>query len=821
MNRPGSYNGDFTFTLFVVLPSDEVCSLRQLPSGVTVHEVKGRLELSAGLPSHVYYLVYPDGDRLEDYQRLMVQENVKDGYILRVKVLENWEALFNAVSKNNIQNVLMNGGVQIKGSGVVSSDCAVKVEEQLQDRGETALYIASYNGFFAMCGNILSIGVNSNGCTSFGRTPLHAAVCRDQLKTLDLLLRHGGSMQQADVFGCTVFEVARLFQSKLCMKKLRVMQLNLRGIDNPAHNVNRKLRIRKQFLNPTSLSKLVPDERSISSGRAGRPKTATSSRSHASGNRSPQSQCSIETKDTGTTSCYTLESMTSVSKQFDAASASSRGSSLRITVADNSRLGTGRTISSSSSAHRPCKALTGVINMKPLPSDHLYWRFVEINHKESADRTKLYSHPLEILRSRRTNVTRISHGAGVHIESVDGSQISEGGEMGQNLVTANNDERETKGDTDRLGDDGRGNQSSTAGILKGYRSFSDHSKTPIRPKTVRFLKRPQTTNAIEKPNEPETRKSMQRKINIATTQARQDTKRRLREFVNKDYSPPPKDNENDSGNDSEDSENREKANEAFQKWIQEKEEEKYTHIRPKMPVRPLTGIITTGSTVVGDGSPPSPTNDMYAHRDWLEKKRKQKVQNGERMKAASEFMAEKKRLEEKRQQLLLTAISYEEWMENNEERKSLIRDILQADMAHLKKIERDYITRRAPSQISFGEWQDLLKTREKEVRMQKHNEQRLKEDVVKLKLERSSNAKTHAEWVKNKKEEPMKEKFIPNSDLEKNKEELRQENEKQYNIWLDRKHREEMAKLQNVRPNEKPVPRGERKQRVAHLVVPC
>lgn len=298
-------------------------------------------------------------------------------------------------------------------------------------------------------------------------------------------------MQQADVFGCTVFEVARLFQSKLCMKKLRVMQLNLRGIDNPAHNVNRKLRIRKQFLNPTSSSKLVPDERSISSGRAGRPKTATSSRSHASGNRSPQSQCSIETKDTGTTSCYTLESMTSVSKQFDAASASSRGSSLRITVADNSRLGTGRTISSSSSAHRPCKALTGVINMKPLPSDHLYWRFVEINHKESADRTKLYSHPLEILRSRRTNFTRISHGAGVHIESVDGSQISEGGEMGQNLVTANNDERETKGDTDRLGDDGRGNQSSTAGILKGYRSFSDHSKTPIRPKTVRFLKRPQ------------------------------------------------------------------------------------------------------------------------------------------------------------------------------------------------------------------------------------------------------------------------------------------------------------------------------------------
>lgn len=153
MNRPRGYDGDFTFTLFIVLPSDEVCSLRQLPSGVTVHEIKGRLELSAGLPAHVYYLVYPDGDRLEDYQRLMVQDNVKDGYILRVKVLENWEVLLNAVSRNNIQNVLMNGGVQIKGSGVVSS-----AEEQLEDRGETALYIASYNGFHAMCSKILSIG---------------------------------------------------------------------------------------------------------------------------------------------------------------------------------------------------------------------------------------------------------------------------------------------------------------------------------------------------------------------------------------------------------------------------------------------------------------------------------------------------------------------------------------------------------------------------------------------------------------------------------------------------------------------------------------
>lgn len=326
---------------------------------------------------------------------------------------------------------------------------------------------------------------------------------------------------------------------------------------------------------------------------------------------------------------------------------------------------------------------------------------------------------------------------------------------------------------------------------------------------------------MEKANEPETRKSMQRKINIAATQARQDTKRRLREFTDRPYTPTTKDNENDSGNDSDDSQNRETTNDAFQKWIQKKEDDKHIQKRPKMPVRPLTGIISTGSTVVGDGNPPSPTHDMYAHKDWLEKKRRQKVPNGERMKTASEFMAEKKRLEEKRQHLLLTAISYEEWMENNEEKKSLIRDILQADMEHLNKIERDYIIRRAPSQISFDEWQTLLKTRQRELRKQKQNEQHLDEEAVKLKAERSSKAIRHSDWVKSKNEERPKERVISNSELEKNKQDTRKENEKQYDIWLERKHREEMSKIQNQKSADKSTHRGVRHRRMVPMVVPC
>lgn len=158
MAQTGPRSPEGTFTLFVVLPTDKVCTLRCLPSGIYVNEVKGKLELAAGIPSYVYLLTYPDGECLSDKERLLIQENVRDGYLLRVQILENWEALYQAVIQNNTEHVYHSGGVHMKGNIVVGQDDNGKIESMVLERSTAALFIAAYAGLVKMCTMLLSIG---------------------------------------------------------------------------------------------------------------------------------------------------------------------------------------------------------------------------------------------------------------------------------------------------------------------------------------------------------------------------------------------------------------------------------------------------------------------------------------------------------------------------------------------------------------------------------------------------------------------------------------------------------------------------------------
>lgn len=147
-----------TFTLFVVLPDDSVCTLRNLVSGVNIEEIKARLELIAGLPSHIFILIYPDGEKLQDHQKLLMRENIKDGYVLRVHVIEHWETLFNSVFRNNIESVYHNGGVHLKGNMVINAEESGKIENAVYDRGCVALYMSSFLGLLRMCNMLITVG---------------------------------------------------------------------------------------------------------------------------------------------------------------------------------------------------------------------------------------------------------------------------------------------------------------------------------------------------------------------------------------------------------------------------------------------------------------------------------------------------------------------------------------------------------------------------------------------------------------------------------------------------------------------------------------
>lgn len=88
---------------------------------------------------------------------------------------------------------------------------------------------------------LLSPGVNVNSTTLYGRTPLHAAVAKDRAAMAEFLLSKGATLQKPDCFGVVPIELAQQMSSNTCFRKLRIMQLNLRG--NYNKDSNKKTRI--------------------------------------------------------------------------------------------------------------------------------------------------------------------------------------------------------------------------------------------------------------------------------------------------------------------------------------------------------------------------------------------------------------------------------------------------------------------------------------------------------------------------------------------------------------------------------------------------
>ena len=202
-------------------------------------------------------------------------------------------------------------------------------------------------------------------------------------------------------------------------------------------------------------------------------------------------------------------------------------------------------------------------------------------------------------------------------------------------------------------------------------------------------------------------------------------------------------NDEDGGDDEGDSE-------AFKEWLRRKKEGPEGPPRHPTGYRPIHGLIKIGSTAAGDGRNPDPIHNIRAYRDWLSSRRKgKKLPNEERMKTVKDFNEHKKQLEEKRQELLLTAISYDEWMDHSEDRKSIIRRILRADLDQLNAIEEEKQKQKAPRQISHQDWSVNIKKRQEEERARQEVKQKQEEENNKWRQEsaRSSAAISHNDWL--------------------------------------------------------------------------
>lgn len=72
-------------------------------------------------------------------------------------------------------------------------------------------------------------GVSTSAATYFGRTALHGAVAKDQIGVLQILVNNGAKLGCRDCFGASAMDVAMEMESCLCLRQLRLIQINIRG----------------------------------------------------------------------------------------------------------------------------------------------------------------------------------------------------------------------------------------------------------------------------------------------------------------------------------------------------------------------------------------------------------------------------------------------------------------------------------------------------------------------------------------------------------------------------------------------------------------
>lgn len=170
--------------------------------------------------------------------------------------------------------------------------------------------------------------------------------------------------------------------------------------------------------------------------------------------------------------------------------------------------------------------------------------------------------------------------------------------------------------------------------------------------------------------------------------------------------------------------------------------------------RPVLDVMTFGSTVAGDARNPPAEENITAYKEWRSKRSENVYPKSN---TSKDLMLQKRKLEEKRQKLLMNAISYDEWLDHTEERKFLIRQILKADFEEMKRLEEE---RKKDKQrmFSYDTWKEKLQKREqadkKRKRIQKlYDQERIRE---KLELDRTSFAVPFEEWLQKKNQSTLR-----------------------------------------------------------------
>ncbi|KAK3581078.1 hypothetical protein CHS0354_033866 [Potamilus streckersoni] len=745
------------FVLFVVLPNEEVRTLRDLPSGITILYLKAKLELIAGIPAQIYTLIYPDGEVLEDSRRLIMQENIRDGYLLRMQLYENWESLYVAVTKNNIEHVFHSGGVHLRGNIIISQDETEKYYGVVTERGAVALYMASFLGLYRMVNMLLTVGVSCESVTHFGRTPFHAAVARDNENIIDLLLRSDSRVASvADWEGKTPMNIAREFSAIICTKKLRLMQINLRGMHSggPFFHTRTKVSVEiPRVENSSAYTKFLKKQPQ-------RPVTVADARLGSVLSQSSSVSLRKVPKDIP---MQKSRKHISASAPLKEASTTNLAQSYKMAALSGKR----------------------VVTWQDIPNNNQHWHVVEFHPKRSSGgNTKSSTRTVTVLQQKK--VLKFKNDPDIIYKYEPEQSIED---------VDDNDDIPQSGLADT-------NQQNT--------DTSHSLKTPSQ--SNRLSKSMRILGAKYRKESHDNRRTMYRRINMVANQNRSDDSSSPKVhsdafnqwLVRKRLGAERADDSNDSNQSESESDSEKNFPKRF-RW-KRKGEEKPSGIRPPGG-RPVPNLIQTGSTAIGDSSGPPANTHIRAYKVWFEKNKRQYGYANSRRKTLSDFMSEKKKLEQKRQKLLLSAQTYEEWMDHTSEKQLLIDQILKANLEELKRIEEENF--KARNVFSFEDWKEKLQIRELDEHRRQQVIQKAQEEIeTQKKLGQSSSAVPFRVWLSKKKEAGYFSNF-KDTDKEGRKVDnaaKRAEMEAAYEKWLTRKHTEEMKAIENQIKKEYMMP---------------
>lgn len=212
-----------TLHLFISLPTEDVCCLRDVNTRIFVRQLKSKVELRVGIPGDLIHLFFMNKELKDD--RPLHEYNVKHGCILRVRLHKTWMGLFLACWKGDSYEVFDNGVQRIDG-GVHSMGCDVEQWNRLVVKRATyALFVATHRGFLSLMLELLNASaVDVNGCTIFGRTCLHVAAFQGFVGCVSLLLSEGAVSCKMDMFGKTPLQLAYVNRHIYCQKRLYLHQ---------------------------------------------------------------------------------------------------------------------------------------------------------------------------------------------------------------------------------------------------------------------------------------------------------------------------------------------------------------------------------------------------------------------------------------------------------------------------------------------------------------------------------------------------------------------------------------------------------------------